>query len=121
MDKVELRYFHHNHKDKPISYTVFLDTFPYCQARGRFLPQQSLPLTRRSPFPSLSAFSCVLLSRYPFACLATLRVDFFKVLRIQQLNVRYEQFSTLTCSVCVAEVTRGYRISPTPLVMLRIF
>jgi hypothetical protein len=45
-------------------------------------------LSRRSPFPS---FVCILLcSSLPlsFACLATLRVDFFKVLRIQYLDVQ---------------------------------
>ena len=26
----------------------------------------------------------------------------------------------MTCSVCVAEVTRGYRVSPTPLFMLPV-
>jgi hypothetical protein len=71
---------------------------------GRFLPQQTLPLKRRSPLPS--PFSCVLLSRCPSACLATLRVDFFKVLMMQYLIYRNGYFRSLTRSVGVAEGSR---------------
>ena len=56
---------------------------------------------RHSPSPLSNAFSCVLLSR--FLCLPSDAARrFFKRLRIQLLNVRYWNFSILTCSVCVA-------------------
>ena len=87
---------------------------------GRFFPQQPLPTTRRSPFPS-HVHSPVFFSPVSYACLATLRVDFFKGLSIQHLNLRNGYFRSLTCSASVAEVTRGNRISPTPLFMLRKF
>ena len=67
------------------------------------------------PFP-LSVY--ILLYSFPplsFACLATLRVDFFKVLSIQYLNVRNGYFRSLTCSVCVAEVTQVNSISVSPI------
>jgi hypothetical protein len=41
----------------------------------RFLPQQILPLTRRSPSP---LHSPVFFSPVSFACLATLRVGFLR-------------------------------------------
>ena len=59
-------------------------------------------------------FSCVLLS-LSYACLATLRVDFFKVLSIQYLDVRNGYFRSLTYSVCVAEVTQVNSISVSPI------
>ena len=74
-----------------------------------FFPQQPLPTTRRSPFPS-HVHSPVFFSPVSYACLATLRVDF----------LRNGDFRSLTRSMYVAEVTRGYRVSPTPLFMLRI-
>ena len=85
----------------------------------RFSTQQIWPKYRRSPFPSC-LHSPVFFSPASYACLATLRVGFFKVLRIQQLDLRNGNIRSLTCSVCVAEVTRGNRISPNPLFMLRI-
>jgi hypothetical protein len=67
------------------------------------------------PFP-LSG--CILLYSFPplsFAFLATLRVDFFKVLSFQYLNLRNGYFRSLTYSVCVAEVTQVNSISVSPI------
>jgi hypothetical protein len=90
------------------------DIWSYFFAAGRFLPQQFLPLTRRSPSPLLSVFSCVLLSR--FLCLPSDAARrFFKGLRIQPLDVMYWNFSTLTCSGCVAEVTQVNTIAVSPI------
>ena len=50
-----------------------------------------------------------------YACLATLRVDFFKGLSVQLLNLRNGYFRSLTCSVCVAEVTQVNSISVSPI------
>ena len=65
-----------------------------------------------------SPLVCILLcSSLPlsYACLATLRVDFFKVLRIQQPHLRNGYFRSLTCSVCVAEVTQVNSIAVSPI------
>ena len=69
------------------------------------IPQQFNPLSPPWRLPSCSLFSCFF-SPVSYACLATLRVEFLK----------YWCFSTLTCSVCVAEVTQvnSISVSPTP-------
>ena len=87
---------------------------------GGFLHNKSC-LLRGAPRTPLV---CILLcSSLPlsYACLATLRVDFFKGLRVQSLAVRNGVVRSLTRSVFVAEVTRRYKVSPTPLFMLPVF
>ena len=52
-------------------------------------PHNKYDLNIGAPLSPLSTHSPVFFSPVSYACLATLRVDFFKVLRIQQLNSRY--------------------------------
>ena len=84
----------------------------------RFLPvftHNKSCLLRGAPrFPSY-LHSPVFFSPVSFACLATLRVDFFKVLSIQYLESRNGYIRSLTCSVCVAEVTRVNIVSVSPI------
>jgi hypothetical protein len=54
-----------------------------------FLSTTNLASYEALPVSPLCLYSPVFFSPVSYACLATLRVDFFKVLSIQQLNLRY--------------------------------
>jgi hypothetical protein len=75
----------------------------------------NLRLFLGAPLSPLTTHSPVFFSPVSYACLATLRVDFFKVLRIQQLDLRNGNIRSLTCSVGVAEVTQVNIFSVSPI------
>ena len=67
-----------------------------------------LPTPNAASYEALPVlpYSPVFFSPVSYACLATLRVDFFKRMRVQPLDLRNGNLRSLMCSVIVAEVTQ---------------